>query len=79
MGANLTIQDFFKLILFLLGIGVGAYLIMVLGKVNKILGNIQNLIENNSKELDASLKQLPGISENVNLITEVTNKTLKND
>lgn len=77
MGANLTVQDLFKLILFLLGIGVGAYLIMVLNKINKILDNVKNLMENNSEELDLTLKQLPGISKNINNITEETNNTLK--
>ncbi len=77
MGANLTVQDFFKLILFLLGIGVGAYLIMVLVKINKILEHIKSLIDNNTEELDLTIKQLPGISKNINMITEEANNTLK--
>lgn len=77
MGANLTVQDLFKLILFLLGIGVGAYLIMALNKINKILDNIKNLMDNNSEELDITIKQLPGISKNINDITEETNNTLR--
>ena len=68
MTANLTIQDLFKLILFLLGIGVMTYLILVLKNINKIISQAKKLTEDNMKELDTTIKQLPEITQNVNSI-----------
>lgn len=76
MSANLTIQDLFKLILFLLGIGVLSYLIIILNKLNKLLGKFKLLAESNYKELDTTIKQLPEISENINEITKEAKTTL---
>ena len=78
MTANLTVQDLFKLVLFLLGIGVGAYLIMILGNVNKILKQVRTVTETNMKEIDTTIKQLPEITANVNAITKETKNTLVN-
>lgn len=77
MDANLTIQDLFKLILFLVGIGVGTYLILVLSKINRILGQAKDMVEANVKEIDTTIKQLPEISYNVNEITKEANMTIK--
>jgi len=77
MDTSLTIQDLFKLILFLLGIGAIAYLISVLRNVNKIVGQIRVILEANDKEINNTIKQLPEISENVNSITKEANKTIK--
>jgi methyl-accepting chemotaxis protein len=74
--ANLTVQDLFKLILFLVGIGVGTYFILVLSKINKILGQAKGIIDANMKELDTTIKQLPEISQNVNDITRETKEVL---
>lgn len=76
MDANLTVQDFFSLILFLVGIGVGIYFILVLSKINKILGQAKDMIESNIKEIDTTIKQLPDISYNINEITKETKHTL---
>lgn len=76
MNATLTVQDLFKLILFLMGIGVGAYLIIVLRNINKLLGQVRSIAESNEKELDRTIKQLPEISENINAITKETRNTL---
>lgn len=70
MNANLTVQDLFKLILFLLGIGVGIYVILILNNLNKLLKGIRDLADSNTKEIDTTIKQLPGISENINAITK---------
>lgn len=77
MSANLTVQDLFTLILFLMGIGVLAYLILVLNKVNKILGQARDIANANIKEIDTTIKQLPEISENINAITKETKDTLE--
>lgn len=76
MDANLTVQDLFKLILFLIGIGVGTYFILVLSKINKILGQAKDMIESNINEIDTTIKQLPGISSNVNDITKEAKQTI---
>lgn len=76
MDANLTVKDLFSLILFLVGIGVGIYFIMVLSKINKILGQAKDMVEANIKEIDTTIKQLPDISYNVNQITKEANRTL---
>ncbi|WFA09436.1 hypothetical protein [Tissierella sp. Yu-01] len=77
MSANLTVQDLFTLILFLMGIGVLVYLILVLNKVNKILGQARDIASANIKEIDTTIKQLPEISQNINAITKETKETLE--
>lgn len=77
MSANLTVQDLFKLILFLLGIGVGAYLIMILANINKLIKQARTIAESNTKEIDTVIKQLPEISINVNAITREAKTTLE--
>ncbi|NLN14362.1 MAG: hypothetical protein GX185_02025 [Tissierellia bacterium] len=69
MDANLTVQDLFRLILYLIGIGVGTYFILVLSKINRILGQARDIIDSNLNELETTIKQLPDISYNVNEIT----------
>ncbi len=76
MDASLTVKDLFSLILFLVGIGVGVYFILVLSKINKILGQAKDMIESNIKEIDTTIKQLPDISYNINEITKETNRTI---
>lgn len=78
MSANLTVQDLFKLILFLLGIGALTYLILVLNNINKLLRQARELAEANFKEIDTTIKQLPEISENINAITKEAKHTLQN-
>ncbi len=78
MDANLTVQDLFKLILFLLGIGAGTYLILVLNKINKILGQAKDIVEMNLNEIDTTIKQLPDISYNINEITRETKSAITN-
>lgn len=76
MDANLTVKDLFTLILFLVGIGVGGYFILVLSKINKILGQAKDMIESNIKEIDTTIKHLPDISNNVNEITKEASRTI---
>ncbi len=78
MGATLTVQDLFKLILFLLGIGALIYLILILNNLNKILKTARETIESNKNEIDITIKQLPGISQNVNAITKETKIAIEN-
>ena len=77
MNASLTIADLFSLLLFLLGIGALGFLISVLKNVNSVLAKLNKLMNDNSKELDKTLKQLPDISENINVITKKTKNTIE--
>ena len=72
MTATLTVQDLFKLLLFLLGIGGLSYLILVLRNINKIITQVNLIVEDNKKNIDGTLKQLPIISENISSITKST-------
>lgn len=77
MTTALTVQDLFKLILFLLGIGAVTYLIIVLKNINKLLVQVNNIVKLNEKNIDTTIKQLPEISENINMITKNTNNAIK--
>ncbi|WP_313758413.1 hypothetical protein [Tissierella sp.] len=77
MTATLTVQDLFKLILFLLGIGGLTYLILVLRNISKLITQVSLIIEGNKKDIDVTLKQLPIISENISSITKSTDIALK--
>lgn len=77
MTTTLTIQDLFKLILFLLGIGALTYLILILKNINKLINQVNVVIESNEKNIDDTLEQLPLISENISSITKSTDTALK--
>lgn len=77
MTATLTIRNLFKLILYILGIGVLVYLIILIKNLNNTISNIKNLLYQNEKEIDATIKQLPYISQNINDISEDTKKLVK--
>jgi methyl-accepting chemotaxis protein len=74
MDITLTLQDLLKLILFLLGIGVLSYLLLILRNVNKTVGQAQGMLEANAKELDTVIKQLPEITANINKLTSESTK-----
>lgn len=77
MGATLTVQDLFKLILFLLGIGALSYLIVVFKNINKILLKVNSFIETNEKNINTIVNQFPEISENINSITRTASTTIE--
>lgn len=77
MNTPITIQDLFKLILFLLGIGAMSYLVLIFKHIFKLLKKINSVIEENEISLDTTLKQLPQISENINSITKSADIAIK--
>lgn len=77
MNTPITIQDLFKLILFLLGIGAMSYLVLIFKHIFKLLKKINSVIEENVTSLDTTLKQLPQISENINSITKSADIAIK--
>ena len=76
MDVTLTLADLLKLVLFLLGIGVLGYLLLILRNVNKVLGQAEAVLEANMDEIDTTIKQLPEITINVNKITGEAEKMI---
>ena len=70
MTTPVTIEELFKFILFLLGIGVLGFLLVFLKNANNLVSQARRLAEKNEKELDRVLKNLPEISESINCILE---------
>lgn len=77
MTATLTIQDLFTFILYILGVGVLVYLIVLIKNLNKLVSNVKDLLKSNEKEIETTLNQLPGISKNLNCISEDTKELLE--
>lgn len=78
MATPITIQDLFKLILFLLGIGALGYLIAVLKNISKLIVKVIGIVENNEDYLTSTVKHLPDISKNINSITKITDDSMHN-
>lgn len=76
MNTALTVQDLFKLVLFLLGIGAVAYLIVVLRNLNRLVVQIYNLANASEENILSTIQQLPEIGENINSITKNANNTI---
>ncbi|NMB08260.1 MAG: DUF948 domain-containing protein [Tissierellia bacterium] len=70
MDATITVKELLNFILYILGIGVLAYLIAIIRNANKIIFKARKIIEDNEEEIDTTLKQLPDITTNVNDISE---------
>lgn len=77
MTATLTVQDLFKLILYLLGVGALIYFIVLIKNLNNVISAIRNLLIKNEKEIDITIKQLPHISENINAISKGTKELVE--
>ena len=77
MNTPITIQDLFKLILFLLGIGALGYLIVVLKNLANLFKKVNLLVEQNDENIDFTIKELVEISENINSITKHTDEAMK--
>ncbi|MDO5715466.1 MAG: hypothetical protein Q4P25_02695 [Tissierellia bacterium] len=76
MSVTFTLHDLLSFVLFLAGIAALVALFMVLLKVAKILGKVNDLIEKNQGEIDHTIKTIPAlvdnakdISGNVNIIS----------
>lgn len=77
MTATLTIQDLFRLILYLLGIGALVYIIVLIKNLNNAITGIKNILNRNEKEIDTTIKQLPYIAQNINSISEEAKNFVK--
>jgi uncharacterized protein YoxC len=76
MNATITVGELLVVLLSLLGVGVLAYLIVLLIKVNESLKSIQQIVNKNEKHLDETLERIPRVLENVEGITGNVNKSM---
>lgn len=65
----INLNDFFIYVIFLLLIVLLVIGIKVLFKLNKILSNISDLLENNKKNIEDTCSELPIISKNMVEVT----------
>lgn len=70
MGATITVKELLLFILAVLGMGVLAYLILLIRNTNKLVSNLGRTLIAQEENLNRSLETLPKISENVNGITD---------
>jgi len=77
MTATLTIQDLFKFILYLLGIGALTYLISLMKNINSIASDVKVLIKMNKEEIDTIIKELSITSQNISEITEQSKELIE--
>jgi methyl-accepting chemotaxis protein len=66
MNITITLEELGFFILFLLVLGVGAYLVATLKNLNGLVGEIRELLDANRKNIDQTLANLPVITENLN-------------
>ena len=79
MDTAITLHDLLRIILYLAGACTLVYLALVLKKLLKLLGNVNELVEGNYNIINDTIKKVPtltdnavGITENVNSITKDT-------
>ncbi len=77
MDTTIRLEELMIFIVFLLGIGLGVFLIMAIKNLATILKNINKIVEENEKSIDTILKEAPPIMENVNKITRDLQETLE--
>lgn len=78
MVIQFTLQDLMFFVVCALGIAAGILLLPVLWNVNKVVGNLRSLVENNQKFIQKTLRAMPVILENAEQISsnvrEITDK-----
>lgn len=77
MDVSLTINDLFKIALFIVGIGALGYLIVVLKNVANLISKISSIVEDNQENINATIKEVPEISGNINSITKNADIAIK--
>lgn len=77
MDVSLTINDLFKILLYLVGIGALGYLIVVLKNIAKLTNGVVKIVEENEENINKTIKQVPGITENINSISKNADTALK--
>lgn len=68
MDATITINELFSFVLYLLGIGLLFYMIILVRNINGIVVKARQIVDGREKEIDAALKEVPDIMSNTNNI-----------
>lgn len=76
MNATITVGELLVVLMSILGVGVLAYLVMLLMKVNETLKSVQQIVTKNEKHLDETLERIPRVLENVEGITGHVNQSM---
>lgn len=77
MNIPITIQDFFKIILYILGIGALVYLILIFKNIVEILKRVNKLTEENEENFNTTMNEIPKISKGVTSIVDNTEKAIE--
>ncbi len=77
MDVSLTINDLFKILLYIAGIGALGYLIVVLKNLAKFTKEIIGIVEENEENIRDTIKEVPKITENVSSISKNADIALK--
>lgn len=77
MDVSLTINDLFKILLYIAGIGALGYLIVVLKNLAKFTKEIIGIVEENEENIRDTIKEVPKITENVSSISRNADIALK--
>lgn len=77
MDVSLTINDLFKIALYIVGIGALSYLIIVLKNLAKLTTQITQIVKENEANINTTIEQVPQISENINSISKNADAALK--
>ncbi len=77
MDVSLTINDLFKIGLYIVGIGALGYLIVIFKNLAKLISKISGIVEDNEENINATIKEVPEISGNINSITKNADIAIK--
>lgn len=69
MNIQFTLAQLVATILVIIGGSLGVYLVMLVYQLFKAVQRINSILESNKENIDNTLKEIPGIVENVNVIT----------
>lgn len=70
MNYQVSIGQILIILLILIGVFVGAYLVILLHRVAETIKKVNSILDSNKENIDNTMKSIPGICENVNEITD---------
>jgi len=76
MNATITVGELLIVLMSIMGVGVLAYLLMLLIRMNDTLKSIQQIVSKNEKHLDESLERIPRVLEHVEGITKHVDQSM---
>lgn len=77
MDGSLTVNDLFKILLYLVGIGALGYLALVLRNVAKLVSKLTGIVNENEENINEIINEVPQISVNINSITKNADLAIK--